>query len=237
MNDFYLTQFPAYILKLEEEGRVTRTFRRLDPQRQAAIIEAILKEAAQVGPSQLNIKRVAQLAGVSIGSLYTYFPNRDGMLAFAVELCVRIINDAFVEYRPYLVSLPLREALKVYLVSGIEWSYSQADFLRLFARGAYQDDAELSETLVEPIAKTLLEIIQEILRQALLRGEIRPEVDLEATSRLVHAFMIAAGDSLLLPYLNHYFQVTSNEVSTERMVEAFINLICQGIEVPPIKSD
>ncbi len=235
MNDFYLAQFPAYILKLEEEGWVTRTFRRLDPQRQMAIIEAILEEAAQTGPSSINIKRVAQRAGVSVGSLYTYFPHRDGMLAFAVELSVRIINDSFNQYRPYLVSLPLREALNVYLIGGIEWSYTQAGFLRLFARAAYQGDAELDETLVKPIANTLLEIVREILHQASLRGEIRADVDLEAASRLVHAFMIAAGDSQLLPYLNNYFQVTSDDISMERMVEALINLICQGIEANPAK--
>ncbi|MBN1536759.1 MAG: TetR/AcrR family transcriptional regulator [Anaerolineales bacterium] len=229
MSDEILNHIPAYIRKLEEEGWVTRTFRRLDPPRQIAVIEAILIEAAHAGPSSLNIKKVAQRAGVSVGSLYTYFPDRDGMLAFAVELSVRIINDSFNEYRPYLSSLPLREALKAYLIGGVEWSTAQAGFLRLFARAAYQGDPELAETLVKPIANTLLDMVREILQQAILRREIRPDVDLEAASRLVHALTIAAGDSLLLPYLNHYFQVTSQELPIERMVEALVELICQGI--------
>jgi AcrR family transcriptional regulator len=234
MDDYFLEQLPAYILKLEEEGWITRTFRRLDPQRQMAVIEAILDEAAQAGPSAINIKKVAQRAGVSVGSLYTYFPDRDGMLAFAVELSVRLITDSFNQYRPYFVTLPLREALKVYLVGGVEWSAAQAGFLRLFARATYQGDAGLAETLVTPIANTLREIVREILQQAMLRGEIRPDVDLEAVSRLVHAFTIAAGDSLLLPYLNHYFQVTGDGVTSDRMVEALIELICRGIEAAPI---
>lgn len=237
MNDYFLSQFPAYVLKFEEEGVVTRTFRRLDPQRQNAIIEAILEEAAQAGPSSINIKKVAQRAGVSVGSLYTYFPHREGMLAFAVQLSVQILIECFRQYRPYLVSLPLRQVLKEYLVGGIEWSYTQASFIRLFARAAYQGDAELAETLVEPIANTMLGVVREILQQAMQRGEIRKDIDLEASSRLVHAFTIAAGDSLLLPYLNHYFQVVSADIPSERMLEAFIDLICQGVANLPAKNE
>lgn len=233
MDDYSLSKLPAYILKFESEGWVTRTFRRLDPPRQITIIEAILDEAAQAGPSSINIKKVAQRAGVSVGSLYTYFPHRDGMLAFAVELSVRLIIDCFNEYRPLLVSLPLREALKSYFIGGVEWSADQVGFLRLFARAAYQGDPELANTLVKPIANTLLDIVQEMLQQAKLRGEIRPEVDLDSTSRLIHALMIAAGDSILLPYLNHYFQVSDEDISTQRMVDALISLICQGIEASP----
>ncbi len=83
------TQFPSYIIQAEQQGQVTRTFRRLDPARQQAVIQAILDEAALRGPAALNVKQVARRAGVSVGSLYQYFGDRDSMLNFAVDLCVR----------------------------------------------------------------------------------------------------------------------------------------------------
>jgi AcrR family transcriptional regulator len=70
----------------------------------------------------MNIKRVAERAGVSVGSLYQYFYNREGMLDFAVELCTRYVKEAFDQFRPYLSALPLRQALEYYLTGGIEWS-------------------------------------------------------------------------------------------------------------------
>jgi TetR/AcrR family transcriptional regulator len=222
-------QIHTHILHLEQEGLVTRTFRRLDPHRQQAILMAILDEAVDKGPTALNIKQVARRAGVSVGSLYTYFPNREGMLAFAVELCVRFVTDAFNEYRPLLSSLPLREALAGYLVGGIEWSRAYAGLVKLFARAAYHGDPELAEPLVRPIATLLREMVHDMLTQAAQRGEIRENVDLEAATRLVHAFTIAVGDSQLLPYLNTYFQVTDEDVSSERVLEALISLILHGI--------
>ena len=222
-------QIHSHILQLEQEGLVTRTFRRLDPERQQGILFAILDEAVEKGPTALNIKHVARRAGVSVGSLYTYFPNREGMLAFAVELCVRFVTDAFTEFRPLLLAMPLREALAAYLMGGVEWSQTYAGLLKLFVRAAYFGDPELAEPLVRPVAALLLETVRDMLTEAVARGEVRADIDLEATARIVHALTIAVGDSQLLPYLNTYLQVTDKDVSPERVLDALIALILRGI--------
>jgi AcrR family transcriptional regulator len=224
-----IPQLQSYIMQLEQKGLVTRTFRRLDPERQMAVINAILDEAAERGPADTNIKQVARRAGVAVGSLYQYFTGRDKMLDFAVDLCVRYIKDAFQQYGPYLAALPLRQGLSEYLAGGIEWSQSQDGFLQLFARAAYQGNPALNERLVRPIADTLRGMIGSMLEQAALRGEIRAEVDLDTTTRLVHALMIVVGDSQLLPYLNTYFQVTDPLTSPGQLLEALLDFILKGI--------
>ena len=223
------TQMHTYILQMEQDGLVTRTFRRLDPDRQQAVINAILDDAVERGPTAINVKRIAERAGVSVGALYTYFPNREGVLAFAIELCVRFTTDTFDSFRPYLAALPLREALTTYLVGGVEWSKTQTSLVQLFARAAYQGDPDLGDYLVRPIATTLREMVHDILSQAAARGEIRTDVDLEATTRIIHALMIAVGDSQLLPHLNTYLQVQDDNLPAERMVQALITLIVRGI--------
>ena len=222
-------QIHGHILDLEQKGLVTRTFRRLDPERQQAILTAILDEASEKGPAAVNIKQVAERAGVSVGALYTYFPNRDAMLDFAVQVCVRFVVDSFNEYRPHLVALPLRSGLSAYLVGGIEWSRLYQGLLRLFARAAYHGDPELSDTLVRPVATVLRETVHDMLVAAAERGEIRGDVDLETAVRIVHALTVAVGDSLMLPYLNDYFQVTDDRVSHQRAIEAAVDLIMSGI--------
>ena len=223
------SQVQAHILHFEQEGKVTRTFRRLDPERQQGILFAILDEAVEKGPTALNIKHVARRAGVSVGSLYTYFPNREGMLTFAVELCVRFVTDAFIEFHSLLLAMPLREALAAYLMGGVEWSQTYAGLLKLFVRAAYFGDPELAESLVRPVAAILLETVRDMLTEAVARGEVRADIDLEATVRIVHALTIAVGDSQLLPYLNTYLQVTDKDVSPERVLDALIALILRGI--------
>src|SRR5512141_629604 len=152
---------PGYIAQLERDGLVTRTFRRLEAARQQAVISAILDEAVEKGPPDINIKQVAERAGVSVGSLYTYFDNRDGLLAFTVALCVRFMNDMFQSFRPFLTAMPFEQALQAYLSGGVEWSKTQEGLIKFFARAAYHSDSALSEQVVRPIALTMRNIVQD----------------------------------------------------------------------------
>ena len=143
------TQIHAHILELEQEGLVTRTFRRLDPQRQQAVLGAILDEAIEKGPTSVNVRMIAERAEVSVGSLYTYFRNREGLLSFAVELCVRFIIDEFTAFRPFLSTMGLRDALEAYL-GPVEGIVQRGDDIWL-AHGGFVSRIG-SDGLVETIA-------------------------------------------------------------------------------------
>jgi len=224
------TQIHAIILELERDGVVTRTFRRLDPGRQQVIVQAILDEALEKGPASINIKKVAERAGVALGSLYQYFGSREGLLEFSTQLCVRLLTSAFDQFRPMLAALPLREALTYYLTCGLEWSQTMLGLIHFFGRAAYQGDPVLAEKVVRPVADAMRLTLFEILRAAQGRGEIRADLDLEAAARAIHAWMIALGDSQLLPYLNNYFQVTTETLPFERALSSAVNLLIAGLK-------
>jgi hypothetical protein len=121
------------------------------------------------------------------------------------------------------------DVLAAYLAGGIGWSHMYTGLLRLVARAACHGDPEPVETLVQPIATRLRQRVHDMLAQAAGQGEIRQDVDLEATARLVHALTIAAGNSQLLAYLNTHFQVIGEGVPPERMLEALVSLVLHGI--------
>ena len=231
MSDTDWTNFQPYISQLEQEGKITRTFRRLDPDRQEAILNAILEEAAEKGPASLNVKEIARRAGVSVGSLYQYFPNRDGLLDFAVELCTRSTIAIFQQYKPMLAAMPVMEAMSAYLMGGLEWGKTATGLVRFFGRAAYQGDPDLAERVVRPIATVMRETMQEILIQAKQRGEIRSNLDIDSIARVINALMIVIGDSQLLPYLNTYFQISDKTVPPERATDTLLTLIQNGIAV------
>ncbi|NDJ76028.1 MAG: TetR/AcrR family transcriptional regulator [Chloroflexi bacterium] len=229
MQAFNWADMQALILQLETEGKVTRTFRRLDPARQQVIVTAILDEAVERGPTALNIKKVAERAEVSVGSLYTYFNNREGLLDFAVELCSRFITSTFAGFMPFFDHAELREALRMYVSGGLAWSETQMALVRFFARAAYHSDSDLADVIVPPVAEVMLDMVRHFLSQAAKRGEVRDDVDLEATARIIHALTIIIGDSQILPYLNAYFQVTDGDMPLDRVMDALVTLVLRGI--------
>lgn len=223
------------VLAMEQAGLVTRTFRRLDPERQTAVIEAILEEAAEQGPAHVNIKRVAQRAGLAVGSLYQYFGNRARMLDFAVQLCRRFMDGVLETALPYLQDLPLAEALSAYILAGCDWAAHQASLTRLFAQAAYRGDAELGEGLVRPVSATMRATVRALLDRSAARGEIRRDLDLDAIAGVVHALTIVLGDTRILPHLDAYFQLHPKGQDPERVLRSALEMVMRGLSEPAPK--
>jgi len=221
--------FREQVLRLEREGRVTRTYRRLDQERQLAVVVALLEDAAEHGPTAIGVKRVAARAGVAVGSLYQYFPGRDGMLAFAAELASRLLAGSLAGYRDALASLPLREGLRAYLAGGIEWSRERVGLLRFLARAAYQGDPAFGESLVRPLAQAMRDLVRAMVEAAGERGELREGLDADAAVRAVHALSIPLGDAQLLPHLNDYFLLFDDDHPPARVGEALIDLLAYAL--------
>ena len=64
--------------------------------RSRALVEAILDAAAHIlaqhGREALTTNAVAVKAGVSVGSLYQYFPNRDAIIAAVARTGMRVTS-------------------------------------------------------------------------------------------------------------------------------------------------
>jgi AcrR family transcriptional regulator len=60
-----------------ERARCTKTF----------ILEGAIRAIAQAGTAEVSIRQVARAAGVSVGSIYEYFDNRQALLASVYIHC------------------------------------------------------------------------------------------------------------------------------------------------------
>ena len=59
-----------------------------------SISEATIQVLLSVGPDQLTTTRVAERAGVSVGTLYQYFPNKHSLLFSVLEQHLNRVADA-----------------------------------------------------------------------------------------------------------------------------------------------
>jgi AcrR family transcriptional regulator len=60
-----------------------------------AVVDAAIAELAAHGHAGLTTNRVAERAGVSIGSLYQYFPNKEAIAAAVFERYLQSYTDVF----------------------------------------------------------------------------------------------------------------------------------------------
>jgi AcrR family transcriptional regulator len=99
------------------KSKATTDVRRTPTQRRSrqtvdAILEAVLRILKQSGPDAVTTNRIAEIAGVSIGSVYQYFPDKRAIFAALhqrhVDEIDHLIRSTIVEHE----SSPLEVAVR-----------------------------------------------------------------------------------------------------------------------------
>ena len=124
--------------------RQVRTTPRKRPRqdRSRATVDTILEAAARVlvthGFDRLTTNAVAETAGVSIGSLYQYFPNKEALVATLIEHQVTETNAATQSELLRVAQLPIAAAVRA--------------LIELTIRG-YAVNPELRRVLIEQVPR------------------------------------------------------------------------------------
>lgn len=97
--------------------RVRTTPRKQASQARSQVtVETILRATAHIlvheSYDALSTNRVAERAGVSVGSLYQYFPNKAALVAALLHRHVDDMLATIVEETPVLMTLPIEQAVR-----------------------------------------------------------------------------------------------------------------------------
>ena len=102
-------------------------------------VETIITATAHIldkeGFEKVSTNKIAEKAGISVGSLYQYFPTKDAIFAFMMDRYVQsqtdIINKILAENDQ---SQDLKETIRMIVVAVTESKRKQSKFNRMFAQ-------------------------------------------------------------------------------------------------------
>jgi AcrR family transcriptional regulator len=175
--------------------------------RSRATIEAILTATARIlkrdGFDRASTNRIAAAAGVSVGSLYQYFPSKEALVSALIERHMGEMNGEIVAELGRVASLPLKQAVR--------------QMVALMLR-AHAVDPALHRVLIEQVPRVggmgrLQEVERQVFRVVrsyleLHRAELRvKDVDLAAfvvvqtVEALTHGFTLYHPQKLSEPAL------------------------------------
>jgi AcrR family transcriptional regulator len=144
-----------------------------------ALVDACTGLLPRLGYAGTTTNHVAERAGVSIASLYEYFPGKDAIVAQVAERLVERVLRRLAKQAPRVLAAPEDDALRVWL----ELIHETVERERaLFAVFTYQVPYTNRIDAIQAVSSRLLDFSQEVRRRAggLVRQEISP-----ATMRLI----------------------------------------------------
>ncbi|MCG8286195.1 TetR/AcrR family transcriptional regulator [Acinetobacter seifertii] len=120
--------------------------------RSVATFEAILEAAARIlesflGFAGFNTNAVAELAGVSIGSLYQYFPSKEALIVELIRRERAKLSNCIIEAIGQNDAADLKEKLKLIIQAAVQHQLSRPQLARTleFASEIIGKDTEESE--------------------------------------------------------------------------------------------
>jgi len=119
--------------------------------RSVATFEAILEAAARIleslGFAAFNTNAVAELAGVSIGSLYQYFPSKDALIVELIRRERAELSNRIVEAIQQHDATDLKKKLKLIIQAAVQHQLNRSQLARTleFASELIGKDIEESE--------------------------------------------------------------------------------------------
>lgn len=96
-----------------------------------AILEATARVLLEVGFERASTNRIAQVAGVSIGSLYQYFPGKEALVATLVERHVDRVTTLLDRAFDYIEELPPRDVARALVTAVLSAQAIDGDLHRL----------------------------------------------------------------------------------------------------------
>ena len=203
MSDYSLmtTRISA---KTSMQGRRTRTGARKQPkqERARATVEAILTATARIlvrdGFERASTNRIAEEAGVGVGSLYQYFPNKESLVAALMDRHVDEMHAVVKGKLSGVWSLPLRRAARELVELMIRAHAVEPKLHRVFAEqvprvGPFARIAGLERRL-EKMTRTILEGLNERVRPQNL--DVAAFIVTQTVDALTHAAVLYRPDKL-----------------------------------------
>jgi AcrR family transcriptional regulator len=185
-----------------------------------ALLDATARVLIQRGFADCTTNYVAEVAGVGIGSLYEYFPNKEALVAALVEREIDAFIAALERELQESDKESFREVLRDWLDHALAGLERRRDLLRvLFREYPYMESV--------PGLSRLPARMTELSRLALTRWARKVRVPEDPAGYFVIANMLGG------VYLTQTLR-PSAEVSREAMLEALLDVLLRVLEPRPV---
>jgi AcrR family transcriptional regulator len=174
--------------------------------RSGVTVEVILEAAIQVllanGFEKMSTTRIAERAGVSVGSLYQYFPNKQALLAAMVRRHIAHVADRVERACAGAHGATLEEMCETAVNAFIDAKTERVDISRaLYLPAALVGGAVIVKTQSERVRKAFKAMLDTAIDISAEQADVASAVLVSAAVGPVQMVLEAGGDAALISQL------------------------------------
>ena len=184
--------------------------KKLTAEKLEEILEAGIREFAELGPQKASMNAIAQRAGISVGVLYKYYENKDAFYDACLERCTGEL-DRFVQNLSGQKRKPLDYARE--LISAVrQFSDRHRDHIRLYYEATRTADPIRAAKLAQHIEHIRSELYIQIIQNAQNAGDVRSDLDPRIFAFFFDNLLIMMELSYCCPYYQERLKLYAGDV-------------------------
>ncbi len=156
------------------------TFTRISEDKRSSLIAIAKKAFAETGYSATSVNTIADMAGISVGSIYKYFRSKQDLFLTVIEQghdLVKAVVDRIVEGGGTVL-----EKVEKVLRAAVEYSLQDPEFVRIYIDCTTQGLAPLATRLSRSIESVAAEAYRRLIAEGQSTGQVDPGLDPDTTA-------------------------------------------------------
>ncbi len=167
---------------METEKFHTGIFERISLKKQERILGIAVREFAKKGFLNSRIKEIAQAAGISYGSMYSYFPTKDDLLRTIITRNIDFQKTVFRE------TINLDDDVYTNIASfftvTLKIAEENPELIAIWKDIAQSYHTRFLPEIIE-LEKEGLDVIRDLIKTGIERGTLSPEITIETSAYVI----------------------------------------------------
>jgi TetR/AcrR family transcriptional regulator len=201
-------------------------FERISDEKRNKIFATAIAEFATQGYGVANINTIAAKAGVSVGSLYTYFNSKEDLFLAVAEVGVQIFQEILADIKSKESSF-IDTVRRLFFLT-IRYAKEHDNLCRIYLDLTTEQMRSISERLLHKMEIDFCEFYIDLIEHAKERGEIPAYVDSPFLAMYLDNIVMA----LQLAFSTTYYKLRmiqylgeDDSADEEKIVEKLVDLV------------
>jgi AcrR family transcriptional regulator len=207
------------------------TFEKISEGRRKKILNVAISEFASNGFNATNVNVIAKKAGISIGSMYSYFASKEDLFLTIVDKCFCLLENALKEIN--IEDADIFDIFERMLTAARDYAINYPEMNQIYLDATTQGLSSLSSRVSRQMESITVKLYCDVIRRAKQKGSIKSEIDEHVVSFCLDNLIIMFQFSFTSDYYKKRMKIFLGENALddeERIIEGIIDFVKRSLK-------
>lgn len=207
------------------------TYLNLPEPKRDRILKMSASEFADKGYQRASLNTIIKRIGISKGSLYQYFKNKESLFLYVFEHFTALAKQSVKESVSRSSKAAFMEQITRVLWAGIRFIDNHPEYYQIYLKVLFEQDVPHREELIAKVRLFSLEYFGPLCDIARQQGQIRKDIPTPLVIFIIDATLDRFLQGYAAPYLDSGPALSKkNKTELNHAIEAIINVLHDGLK-------